>query len=338
MGKAPPQVSLLTQYEKCIMKVMFTTIGFLKKFSQTSLSIIKWRKSILRLALGQPVFMSLNMSERCPNNCHCYWRAQKKVVEMSDEEVILFIKNRKKEGFVHGTWVGGEPYVRADLLEKVTSILPVNWVVTSGTIPLRPLNAAHFISIDGADAKTHDTLRGRPGLYDWVMSNLQEARKKGISRLYIHTVLNAVNCGQLEEIYRFWSQSDLVSGMFFSTHTPIEGADDARLRLSREQHKKIVENLLKILKEDQGKFLKMTKGMINRFDPDFTKKLTPQNCGAAKYVASFNGSGERISQCILSEKANCSECGCVVMAMVSAVNKLFPPELDTFRLLTRGLR
>lgn len=296
-----------------------------------------------RVILGQPVFGSFNISERCPNGCFCYWKAQPKVAEMSDAQVLQFIKQQRKQGVVHYTYVGGEPYMRPKLLEEVVQIMPVNWVVTSGLIPLRHLEkTAHFISVDGADAQTHDGIRGRRGLYERLIGNLTVARKQGLDRLYIHTVLNAVNAKQLEAIFKVWSSNGLVDGMFFSTHTPIEGSGDEHLRLTSGERIEIVERLLVLQQQDSAAqesqhFLKMSPEMIRRLHPDNTRKLTPDNCGAAKYVASYYGDGTRIPQCILSNKADCSQCGCLVMTMVSAIN-CFPPELGTIKYLTKGLK
>ncbi|MDP3955297.1 MAG: radical SAM protein [bacterium] len=290
------------------------------------------------IVLRQPVFGSLNLSERCPNDCFCYWKAQPRVPEMSDKEVLQFIEKRKKEGMVHVTYVGGEPYMRPKLLQDVVKIMPFNWVVTSGLIPLRRLEkTSHFISVDGADAETHNKIRGKRGLYERLVANLKEARGQGLDRLYLHTVLNAANVDQLKEIFQRWSANGLADGMFFSTHTPIAGANDEHLRLSKTQREGIVSRLLTLQLHDPRHFLKMTPEMIRRLHPDFTAKLTPQNCGTARYVASYYGNGGRIPQCVLSDKADCSQCGCLVMTMVSAI-KCFPPELNTLKYLTFGLR
>ncbi|KKR92366.1 MAG: hypothetical protein UU73_C0006G0014 [Candidatus Daviesbacteria bacterium GW2011_GWA1_41_61] len=312
--------------------------SWLERTGHNLISAAQFVKPALRIALRQPVFGSLNLSEHCPNDCSCYWKAQPRVPEMSDEKVLQFIKKRKKEGMVHVTYVGGEPYMRPKLLQDVVKIMPVNWVVTSGLIPLRRLEkTSHFISVDGVDADTHNKIRGKLGLYEKLVSNLTQAREQGIDRLYIHTVLNAANVDQLEEIFQRWSTNRLADGMFFSTHTPISGVNDEHLHLSKTQREAVVGRLLALQVQDPDHFLKMTPEMIRRLHPDFTAKLTPQNCGAARYVASYYGNGERISQCVLSSKAKCSECGCLVMAMVSAI-KCRPPELNTLKYLTFGLR
>ena len=90
-----------------------------------------------RAVRGLPYTFSFNISDRCPIGCQCYWRAQARVQELNDDAVIDFFEKKRSEGYVFATIVGGEPYVRPDLLSKVAGIIPLNWVVTSATTPLR---------------------------------------------------------------------------------------------------------------------------------------------------------------------------------------------------------
>ena len=135
-----------------------------------------------RAVRGLPYTFSFNISDRCPIGCQCYWRAQARVQELNDDAVIDFFEKKRSEGYVFATIVGGEPYVRPDLLSKVAGIIPLNWVVTSATTPLRRLrNTTHIVSIDGACAETHDRVRRSKGLYDRILKNLGKARLEGTS-------------------------------------------------------------------------------------------------------------------------------------------------------------
>jgi MoaA/NifB/PqqE/SkfB family radical SAM enzyme len=125
----------------------------------------------------KPWIFSFEIADRCPIGCHCYWRAQERVPELSDEQVVAFFKRKRAEGFAFVNLVGGEPYERPRLLEKVTRILPFNWLVTSATTPLRRLaNTTHMISVDGADAQTHDAVRRSRGLYERIISGSDGVR------------------------------------------------------------------------------------------------------------------------------------------------------------------
>ena len=268
-----------------------------------------------RSLLGLPYAFSFNISDRCPVGCNCYWRAQARVTELSDEAVVSFFQQKRSEGYVHANIVGGEPYVRPELLSKVAGIIPFNWVVTSGTTPLRRLkNTTHIVSIDGGNSQTHDSVRKMKGLYARILNNLGKARARGDFPTIIHTTLNAENYREMAAILATWSSNGLADGIMFSTITPIKGAGDETVRLLREQRIWIVNELLRLRKQYSG-FVCMTEGMINRLHPDHTEQLNPAVCDTARWIESYDAAGNRIPQCILSEKADCKKCGCVVTTM-----------------------
>jgi hypothetical protein len=74
--------------------------------------------------------------------------------------------------------------------------------------------------------------------------------------------------------------------------------------------------------------------MIQELHPIQPQKQKPGTCGTATLTQSFNTAGERIGQCVLSEQADCSQCGCVITAIYTS---LFTRSHDpaTFRLMLR---
>ncbi len=273
---------------------------------------------VSNLINDRPIGFSFNVSDRCPVGCQCYWRAQERVPELSDEDVIRFFEEKKRQGYIHTTLVGGEPYVRRNLLPRLTEILPLTWIVTSGTTPLLDLKATHFISIDGPNAEIHDKVRRMSGLYVRILKHLADLRTKSTSKVYIHCVLNALNKDFIWEIVYTWAQNNLVDGIVFSTMTPIKDANDESLRLFHGDREKIVEDLLTI-KASYTDFICMTDSMVHGLHPDCTVHRTPETCGTARFAKSFYADGKPIPQCILSDKADCSECGCVVTSFLDNV-------------------
>jgi hypothetical protein len=192
--------------------------------------------------------------------------------------------------------------------------------VTSGTVPLRRLkNTVQFVSIDGASAETHDEVRGSKGLYERIKKNLQEARRDGVRPIFIHTVLNHLNFREVGDILEVWSENGLAQAVAASTMTPITGAGDDDLRLSRDERIWIVGELQK-LKATHGDFLIMTPAMIDRLHPDYISGLHPGVCFTAA-APSYDAAGEEMKQCILSEKAVCSECGCIITTIQDSYSR-----------------
>ncbi|MEK7121655.1 MAG: hypothetical protein AAB857_03025 [Patescibacteria group bacterium] len=278
---------------------------------------------LVRVNRGQGIGFSFNLSDRCPVGCDCYWRAMGRVKELSDEAIIRFFEARRDEGLKLVTIIGGEPYVRRGLLPKITPIMPANWLVTSGTTPLLHLpKTTHFVSIDGKDADTHDRVRKMPGLYVRILKNLTKARAEGKFPVFIHSVLNALNYWQVKEMLSLWRENGLVDGIAFSLVTRIRSdgySDD--LLLKREQRAEVIAELLR-LKSEFGPFLAMSSAMIQHMHPSLTEAQSVKNCGTAQFVASYDASGERIPQCIFSDKGDCSQCGCVITPMVETLGNL----------------
>jgi organic radical activating enzyme len=292
--------------------------------------------TIRRTFRGEAWSFSFNVTDRCPIGCNCYWRAQARVQEMNDDAIVAFFHRMRGSGFVHATLIGGEPYVNPRLLERITPIMPSNWIVTSGTTPLRWFpKTTHMISIDGKDAATHNAVRQSAGLFERIEKHLAHARKEWPRQFpaFAHCVLNAVNFRQIGDILAYWSENQLLDGVVFSTATPIREAKDDHLHLTENSREWIVEELLR-QKRRFGDFLGNTASMIQELHPLRTRKQSPGTCGTAKLTHSFNTAGERIEQCVLSKKADCSQCGCVITAIYAS---LFTESHDpaTFRLMVR---
>jgi sulfatase maturation enzyme AslB (radical SAM superfamily) len=239
---------------------------------------------------------------------------------MNDEDVEDFFHHMQSKGFQHVALIGGEPYVRPKLLRRIVGIIPSNWLITSGTSPLiRFDKTTHIISIDGKDAETHDRIRKSPGLFNRIIKNIGDAKAKWREDFPAigHSVLNAQNFRQIGEILDFWRSNQLLDGITFSIATPIESSNDENLRMNPDQWMWIKHELMK-QKARFGDYLLMSNAMISHFDPSRMRMQRPDMCRTAK-IPSFAANGDRISKCVLSPKADCSACGCVITGMVDGI-------------------
>lgn len=303
---------------------------------ETVNDFINCAKMFWRMWTAQEFGFSFNVADRCPIGCQCYWRAQERVKEMTDDDVVAFFHEMRRHGYLISVLVGGEPYVRPRLLARLAPIMPATWIVTSGTTPLIRLpRTTQFISVDGQNEKTHDAVRQSPGLFRHIVKNLERARATNDFPAYIHSVLNAMNFQEIAGILNFWKNNGLADGVIFSTMTPINGLKpiDRNLRLSGDQLEWIVAELHE-QKKKFGNFIVNTEKMIELYRPATMNLQNPQTCGTARYVPSFDAAGQRMPQCILSNKADCSRCGCVISAMFKTVMH-FPPSITDTRTLLR---
>ncbi len=107
---------------------------------------------------------------------------------------------------------GGEPLLRADLYDLARHTTDVGLrpvVATNGSLldaaAARRLAAAGVrrisVSLDGADAAHHDSLRGVPGAFDASLRGLAAAREAGLP-FQINTTVTTNNADQLPAIYQ----------------------------------------------------------------------------------------------------------------------------------------
>ena len=125
------------------------------------------------------------ITPKCNMNCkHClFYQNTKKGItkELSTEEVYTIIDNVSKDKNISAIWLsGGEPLLRKDIVEVckyISSKGIVPSLSTNGILLNKDLidrlyvsgvNYIH-LSLDGAKAHTHDSLRGVMGSYDKLM-------------------------------------------------------------------------------------------------------------------------------------------------------------------------
>ena len=117
-------------------------------------------------------FASIDITNRCQLRCkHCYFFEQDNPVEFTDEQWMEKIKRiTKGSNPVRSmTWVGGEPLLRKDLIEKGRKYFSHNIVVTNGLAPLPDWPDVGFhVSLDGNEA-AHEKQRNQTNIYKRIM-------------------------------------------------------------------------------------------------------------------------------------------------------------------------
>ncbi|MCP4192527.1 MAG: TIGR04053 family radical SAM/SPASM domain-containing protein [Planctomycetaceae bacterium] len=139
---------------------------------------------------------------------------------------------------------GGDPLCRADIYELINyatvcglevSITPsATPLVTPGAIRRFASSGIHrmAISIDGANAKAHDEVRGVTGSFQRSIEILQEARQAGIAT-QINTTLTPDNVDSIDELAELFAGLDITLWSVFFL-VPVGRATEAD-RLTAEQ-------------------------------------------------------------------------------------------------------
>jgi radical SAM protein with 4Fe4S-binding SPASM domain len=140
-----------------------------------------------------PFLVVWNFTYKCNLHCkHCYSSSGKSSKpELSTEEAMKVVDQLADFGVTSLAFSGGEPLMRKDFFDvarhAVDSGLYVS-LATNGTLltkeNVRKLKeiGLHYVevSVDGANAKTHDYFRGKVGAFDQTMKGIKNCLKEDI--------------------------------------------------------------------------------------------------------------------------------------------------------------
>ncbi|MEM2943646.1 MAG: radical SAM protein [Methanomassiliicoccales archaeon] len=161
---------------------------------------------------GAPFQVVWDVTYACNLRCqHCYATAGKaQADELNHEEALALVDKLAAMGIPILAFSGGEPLVRKDMLELTRRAADHGMYVsiaTNGTLitpeKARQMKEAgvHYlqISIDGADAATHDGFRGLRGAFDKTIEGVKNAVEQDFF-VNISTTVTRRNLHQIPDI------------------------------------------------------------------------------------------------------------------------------------------
>lgn len=163
-----------------------------------------------------PYQLALDITNKCNLRClHCYNASGENRVmehELSDDEVIKFVKDILPMKLLNFCFCGGETLLRKELICKCIKMLSNcgvrTAIVTNGILASESvirdlyhsgLNSIQF-SVDGAKAESHDKLRNKTGVYDSVFRAIDIVRKYDMEMSIAFTP-TSFNIKELEELH-----------------------------------------------------------------------------------------------------------------------------------------
>lgn len=288
-----------------------------------------------RILQGDYPSLSIEITRECPLRCPgCYAYEPEHLGDLGplrsladhkgDDLVAAVLQTVRKHRPLHLSIVGGEPLVR---FRELNSILPeigkmgiTTQLVTSAVreIPKEwaQIPGLYFVvSIDGLQPE-HDERR-KPATYDKILKNIVG------HQITVHCTITsqiAKRAGYLEEFLAFWSAKSEVKRVWFSLFTPQKGATDIEI-LDLETKLRLLDELAAL----RPIFPKLDlHDMV--LDGYRNPPANPDECIFSRTTLNLTADlKSQITPCQFGGNPDCSQCGCVASAGLTAIGdyKLF---------------
>ncbi len=189
-------------------------------------------------ARRRPLLVHFEVTMRCNARCgFCdYWKTP---AEEKQHELKSFADAARHFSPMIITFTGGEPLLRRDLEDLVTTVRAasrltyINVITHGGMLTIdraRSLWKAGIdqfnISLDYLDGR-HDTARGIPGLTKKILGTVEAMRADGIDGIRFNTVIKNDNLGELMPIVE--TAARLGVGVNFSLYTDSKNGNTTHL-------------------------------------------------------------------------------------------------------------
>jgi len=268
-------------------------------------------------------FGGIDVTSRCNLRCkHCYFLKQPHRNELSTEQWMAKFESLKSEGFpflICG-WIGGEPLLRKDLVEKGKPYFKSNVVFTNGTIELPSWSDVRYsVSVHGTEEYYCKMTGAERSVYHRIKENVD---RKDLD-VVIAFCVTRLNYPCIEDMLEEWSKTS-VKGIVFEFYTPMKGEAD-ELWLNWLERDKIIDKLIQ-LRKSYGNFIWISDRLYRLMKSDLSQKIT-RNCPFPKIGFSFDSEGASKVPCQLGPMADCSRCGCILpffSAVLTDRRYLFP--------------
>ncbi len=207
----------------------------------------------------RPYIAIWEVTRACDLACvHCRAEAEPKPYpgELNTQQALNLIRHIAEWKVPLFVMTGGDPLKRKDLITLVKECAKqkMNFALAPSVTPLltrerlRELKRACLkrisLSLDGADANTHDNFRGIPGTYDRVLEASKNIRDLGIG-LQINTTISRHNKFQIWEMAQVLRQFSIdLWSVFFLVPT---GRAQKSQALNAQETEKALDQLYNIL-------------------------------------------------------------------------------------------
>jgi radical SAM protein with 4Fe4S-binding SPASM domain len=268
---------------------------------------------------GAPFQVVWNVTRACNLKCkHCYENAGRKGLdELSTKEALKTIDNLADAGIVFLAFSGGEPTVRPDILTLIRRATKRGMyvaVATNGISFSNPERVRLFknagmkfvqVSIDGANAKTHDEFRGVPGAFEKTILGIKNCVAEDLF-VEVSTTVTHHNIGEIRDVIRLCEDLKVRWLMFYNLVPVGRGTELIDMDLTPDEREYLLETLWERIKNPPKTSLEVltTAPQLGRFaydanaqDSSQDEVVSPTHFSNARLPAQMRGLTEFIGGC-----------------------------------------
>jgi radical SAM protein with 4Fe4S-binding SPASM domain len=202
-----------------------------------------------------PFMVSYSITRKCNLKCkHCYSESVDQAApdELSTEEAVRLMDDLSNWGIGLLIIDGGEPLCREDMLDVVKyasskgirTTIGSNGTLIDEGMARKMVEAGVMtvaISVDGADARTHDSFRGINGAFEQTFKGIEACRNVGLP-FQFNTVIRKETLSQLDDMLRLAVEYGANAAEFFDLVAAGRARDECREQvLSNDERKSVME-------------------------------------------------------------------------------------------------
>jgi MoaA/NifB/PqqE/SkfB family radical SAM enzyme len=277
----------------------------------------------------------VNITNRCNLSCtHCFIYREGNPNEspvsvrdeMSDETILdLLTRLRDRHEIRLMLWMGGEPLLRRELLEKGVRLFQGNTITTNGTVPLVDFgpNVLYVVSLDGPE-DVNDAIRGR-GVYRRVLRNLSRLPSGFSSPYQVQCAVTKRNQDRLEEMVEAM-HAEKIPWMTFSFYVPRSADESEDAWRDNEEREGAVREVMRLKGRYPGFIrngMRSLELMLAANAEEVTRRCPPRDIILPLYL---EGDHFTTPFCCYGNDVDCERCGAWAVFHLAARQGLVPIE------------
>lgn len=280
----------------------------------------------------------VNITNRCNLHCeHCFvyrdGNANVAENEPTIDELLGQIKQlKRRHSIMSMLWMGGEPLIHKDLLERGLPLFSRNTITTNGTIPLEDFSAftdnlIYVVSLDGPE-DVNDAVRGK-GVFQRVLANIGKLPEDFPHTVQCQCVVTRKNQARIPEFVEALGESRF-DHVTFTFHVPARG-DETGYAWENVTERDEAVRMVMALKEKSGGFIRNRTRSLEMMLSQNNPRQVTDNCYAKAMVLPLYLKGKELVSpfCCYGNDVDCDRCGAWVVFELAALAER--PDLASHR-------